>query len=78
MIAKTDTPSSQADRPQITPEIGVQTSSGRLSLRKHPPLAKTVVEPEGLQYDAEEIAAHYQRRPLQVLQRIFESFEASF
>ncbi|NRB06392.1 MAG: AarF/ABC1/UbiB kinase family protein [Richelia sp.] len=70
MIAKTDTPSSQADRPQKTPEIGVQTSSGRLSLRKHPRLAKTVVEPEGLQYDAEEIAAHFQRRPLQVLQRI--------
>ena len=70
MIAKTDTPSSEADRPQEVPEIVVQASSGSLSMQKHPRLARTAAEPESLQYDAEEITAHYQRRPLQVLRRI--------
>ncbi len=71
MIVKTDTPSSQGDRHQEIPENVIQASAGRLSNRKPSHVAKTISEPESLRYDAEEIATYYQRRPLQVLRRIF-------
>ncbi len=70
MIAKTDTPSSQTDRHQKIPESGMQASVGHLSTPEHSHLVKTTAEPESLRYDAGEITAYYQRRPLQVLQRI--------
>ncbi len=74
MIAKTVSPNPPEVKPKALPENSTQVSKMSLTVpvqvsASKPPV-NLQVEPETLRYDAQEIKAYYQSRPLQVLQRI--------
>ncbi|MDJ0733935.1 MAG: AarF/ABC1/UbiB kinase family protein [Nostocaceae cyanobacterium] len=73
MIVKTVSPNPPATKPEVVPENGAQPSNMNLAVPVHPTHKAPVnsqLEPETLRYNAQEIKAYYQSRPLQVLQRI--------